>query len=51
MKESLDIKGQKPISGKIIINPTGEVSVVGLKYEHFICNKTPNEKVICTRNS
>ena len=51
MKESLNIKGQQPISGQITINQSGEVSVSSLKYKNFTCNKAANDKVNCTRNS
>ena len=51
LSESLTVKGRKPISGKIIIGSDGQISVENLQYEHFICDKAPNDEVNCVRNS
>ena len=51
LKEKIDNKGRKPIGGKIIVMPSGEILAENLKFEKFICNKQHLKNVQCIRNS
>ena len=50
-EEKITKSGRLPVGGRITINPNGSVSVIELKYDKYICSKSPNGELKCQRNS
>lgn len=47
--EKLEKSGMRPTGGYIVINSNGSISVIDLKYNHFVCNKPSNGEVVCEK--
>ena len=46
---ALDIKGEKPLSGRVIIDRDGAVYARNVEFRNAICNMEKDEVVVCAR--
>ncbi|MBR2832959.1 MAG: hypothetical protein IKE75_00720 [Bacilli bacterium] len=47
----INIKGNKPLSGAVILNENDKIIVNNLKFKSHTCNKSADGEVKCIRNS